>query len=61
MLKYEVYRSWFRIVPIVIDKLFSAFVEFEDKRDAEDAVRELNGTKVEGERISVEMSKVFHA
>ena len=39
---------------------FSAFVEFEERRDAEDAVKELNGVKVEGDRISVEMSKVIY-
>merc|ERR1712131_526406 len=34
-----------------------AFIEFEERRDAEDACKELNGIKLEGERISVEMSK----
>jgi len=33
-----------------------AFVEFEDSRDAEDAVRALDGTRVAGTRIRVEMS-----
>ncbi|XP_037086393.1 RNA-binding protein 1-like [Pollicipes pollicipes] len=33
-----------------------AFVEFEDPRDAEDAVRGLDGTRLCGERIRVEMS-----
>uniref|UniRef100_A0A1D1YEH8 RNA-binding protein 1 n=1 Tax=Anthurium amnicola TaxID=1678845 RepID=A0A1D1YEH8_9ARAE len=33
-----------------------AFVEFEDPRDAEDAVRGLDGTRCCGERMRVEMS-----
>jgi len=33
-----------------------AFAEFEDPRDAEDAVRGLDGTKMDGSRIRVEMS-----
>ena len=45
----------------VVDKTYIyilAFIEFEERRDAEDACKELNGIKLEGERISVEMSKV---
>jgi len=34
-----------------------AFVEFEDSRDAEDAVRYLNGHSVDGSRIAVEHSR----
>ncbi|GBM21230.1 RNA-binding protein 1 [Araneus ventricosus] len=33
-----------------------AFVEFEDRRDAEEAVAELDGTRLCGQRIRVEMS-----
>merc|ERR1712026_496895 len=33
-----------------------AFIEFEDKRDAEDSVRGLDGTRVCGQRVQVEMS-----
>jgi len=33
-----------------------AFVEMEDRRDAQDAVRELDGTRMCGNRVKVEMS-----
>lgn len=33
-----------------------AFVEYEDPRDAKDAVRGLNGVKINGRRVRVEMS-----
>lgn len=33
------------------------FVEMEDERDAEDCVKELDGTKICGARVKVEMSK----
>jgi len=33
-----------------------AFVEFEDPRDAEDAVRAMDGTRICGSRVRVEMS-----
>ena len=34
-----------------------AFVQFEDRRDAEDAVKEMNGKEVCGAQIRVEIAK----
>ena len=34
------------------------FIEFEDRYDAEDAVRDLDDKKLGGERVKLEMSKV---
>eukprot|EP01097_Dermamoeba_algensis_P002700 TRINITY_DN206_c0_g1_i13.p1 TRINITY_DN206_c0_g1~~TRINITY_DN206_c0_g1_i13.p1 ORF type:complete len:132 (-),score=13.62 TRINITY_DN206_c0_g1_i13:803-1198(-) len=34
-----------------------AFVEYDDPRDADDAVRELDGTTIDGSKISVEYSR----
>ena len=44
----------------VLDDFFNtgfAFIEFEDIRDAEDAVRDMDGRYVCGVRIRVEMAK----
>ena len=34
------------------------FIEFEDKYDAEDAIKDLDDTKLCGERVKLELSKV---
>ncbi len=34
-----------------------AFVEYQDKRDAEDAIKELDGQEIAGRRIAVEWAK----
>jgi len=53
---HDLFRSIGKVIEVDIKTGF-AFVEMEDRRDAEDAVKELNGSKIEGERISLEMSK----
>merc|ERR1712117_51894 len=53
---YDLFRDIGKVIEVDIKTGF-AFVEMEDRRDAEDAVKELNGSKIEGERISLEMSK----
>ena len=44
--------DWWRIT-----LRYSGFIEFDDPRDAEDACYELNGQKLVGERVTVEMSE----
>ena len=51
------FKKYGRVLDVDLKNGFG-FVEFEDKRDAADAVKELNGLRVQGERITVEMSKV---
>ena len=41
------------------EPLFSGFIEFEDKYDAEDAVKDLDDKRLCGERVKLEMSKVI--
>ena len=36
---------------------YVGFVEFEDIRDAEDAIHEMNGERLCGDRITVELAK----
>ena len=38
----------------------SGFIEFEDKYDAEDAIKDLDDTKLCGERVKLELSKVLN-
>ena len=42
----------------ILDFIFTlAFIEFDDKRDAEDAVRDLDDNRMNGTRVKLEISK----
>ena len=41
----------------IIARKLLGFVEFEDVRDAEDAIHEMNGERLCGDRITVELAK----
>ena len=51
------FKKFGRILDVDLKNGFG-FVEFEDQRDAADAVKELNGIRIQGDRIKVELSKV---
>lgn len=50
------FKGYGRITEILIKKGYG-FVEFEDYRDADDAVYEMNGKKVLGERVTIEPAR----
>ncbi|CAJ0606754.1 unnamed protein product [Cylicocyclus nassatus] len=50
------FQGYGRITDIAMKRGF-AFIEFESKRDAEDAVDELNGRSILGDRVLVEIAK----
>jgi len=52
----DFFRGYGKILDVSIKTKF-AFIEFEDERDAEDAVRDLDDKKLNGERVRLEMSK----
>ncbi|KAK8778811.1 hypothetical protein V5799_019849 [Amblyomma americanum] len=50
------FRGYGRIEDIVLKNGFG-FVDFDNHRDAEDAVRDLNGKRLLGERVTVELAR----
>lgn len=53
----DVFSKFGRITRCVVKREGYAFVEFEDQRDADDALRQCDGMRILGERISVEYAK----
>ncbi|CAM0135990.1 hypothetical protein VKS41_005633 [Umbelopsis sp. WA50703] len=53
----ELFEKFGRVLGVEIKHGGFAFIDFEDPRDAEDAVRELNGYVLNGDRLLVEISK----
>ena len=53
----ESFFNGFGVIKQVNMKKGFAFTVFEDQRDAEDAVKELNGRRLKGERVKLEFAK----
>ncbi|KAF9431207.1 hypothetical protein BGZ94_006888 [Podila epigama] len=53
----ELFEKYGRVVSVELKHGGFAFVEYEDPRDADDAVSKLNGYELDGNRISVEWSR----
>ena len=46
-----------RSTPIFVDLCYTSFVEFEDSRDADDAINDLDGKSICGRRVQIELAK----
>ncbi|KAG0082024.1 hypothetical protein BGZ90_001040 [Linnemannia elongata] len=53
----ELFEKYGRVISVELKHGGFAFVEYEDPRDADDAVSKLNGYELDGNRISVEWSR----
>ncbi|KAG0362977.1 hypothetical protein BGZ54_008386 [Gamsiella multidivaricata] len=53
----ELFEKYGRLVSVELKHGGFAFVEYEDPRDADDAVSKLNGYELDGNKISVEWSR----
>lgn len=52
----DVFKTYGQLNKIDL-KLGFAFIEFQDSRDAEDAIRDLNGREIRGSAISVQAAR----
>lgn len=52
----DFFKGYGKILDIALKSKFG-FIEFEDKYDAEDAIKDLDDTKLCGERVKLELSK----
>ncbi|CAG8497720.1 3379_t:CDS:2 [Ambispora gerdemannii] len=53
----ELFERYGKVLSVDVKPMGYAFVEFEDPRDADDAVKQLNGYELDGARIAVEWSR----
>ncbi|KAG9305863.1 hypothetical protein G9A89_016515 [Geosiphon pyriformis] len=53
----ELFERYGKVISVDVKPMGYAFVEFEDPRDADDAVKQLNGYELDGARIAVEWSR----
>ncbi|CAJ0920429.1 9806_t:CDS:2 [Entrophospora sp. SA101] len=53
----ELFERYGKVISVDVKPMGYGFVEFEDPRDADDAVKQLNGYELDGARITVEWSR----
>jgi len=54
---HDIFEKYGKIKRVQTGQAGFAFVEFEDSRDADEAIKNLDGTTIEGKKIGVELAK----